>query len=70
MNTILKFAMAQVTMLRLDRKRWDPPANDTYRHDILSDKIGGGVALCINNNISYCRRHDLKPQHAQEEIVV
>ena len=37
------------------------------RHDILSDKIGGGVALCVNNNISSCRRHDLEPQ---EKIVV
>ena len=31
------------------------------------DKIGGGVALCVNNNISSYRRHDLEPQ---EEIVV
>ena len=37
------------------------------RHDILSDKINGGVALCVNNNKSSCRRHDLEPQ---EEIVV
>ena len=33
----------------------------------MSDKIGGGVAVCVNNNISSCRRHDLEPQ---EEIVV
>ena len=37
------------------------------RHHILSDKIGGGVAVCVNNNISSCRRHDLEPQ---EEIVL
>ena len=35
--------------------------------DFLRDKIGGGVALCVNNNISTCRRHDFE---LREEIVV
>ena len=26
----------------------------------FGDKIGGGVALCVNNNISYGRRNDLE----------
>ena len=37
------------------------------RHATFGDTIGGAVALCVNNNISSCRRHDLEPQ---EEIVL
>ena len=69
-----KFDIVAITETWLDSKVNDSelmhPNYSVYRrdrHDILSDKIGGGVALCVNNNISSCRRHDLEPQ---EEIVV
>ena len=69
-----RFDIVAITETWLDSKVNDSelmhPNYSVYRrdrHDILSDKIGGGVALCVNNNISSCRRHDLEPQ---EEIVV
>ena len=72
--TLGRFDIVAITETWLDSKVNDSelmhPNYSVYRrdrHDILSDKIGGGVALCINNNISSCRRHDLEPQ---EEIVV
>ena len=69
--TLDKFDIVAITETWLDSMVNDSelkhPNYSVYRHDILSDKIGGGVALCVNNNISSCRRHDLEPQ---EEIVV
>ena len=72
--TLGRFDIVAITETWLDSKVNDSelmhPNYSVYRrdrHDILSDKIGGGVALSVNNNISSCRRHDLEPQ---EEIVV
>ena len=72
--TLGKFDIVAITETWLDSKVNDSelmhPNYSVYdrdRHDILSDKSDGGVALCVNNNISYCRRHNLEPQ---EEIVV
>ena len=72
--TLGKFDIVAITETWLDSTVNDSelkhPNYSVYRrdgHDILSDKIGGGVALCVNNNISSCRRHDLEPQ---EEFVV
>ena len=72
--TLGKFDIVAITETWLDSKvngsELMHPNYSVYRrgrHDILSDKIGGGVALCVNNNISSCLRHDLEPQ---EEIVV
>ena len=69
-----KFDIVAITETWLDSKVNDRelmhPKSSVYRrdrHDILSGKICGCVVLCVNNNISSCRRHDLEPQ---EEIVV
>ena len=37
------------------------------REDILGDKTGGGVALCISNAVFSCRRKDLEPS---EEVLI
>ena len=37
------------------------------RGDVLGDKTGGGVALCILNAVFSCRRKDLEPS---EEVVI
>ena len=64
-----KFDIVAITETWLESKVNDSdlmhPNYSVYRrdrHDILSVKIGGGVALCVNINISSRRRHDLEPQ--------
>ena len=37
------------------------------REDVLGDKTGGGVALCISNDVFSCRRKDLEPS---DEVVI
>ena len=66
--TLGRFDIVAITETWLDSKMNDSelmhPNYSMYRrdrHDILSDKIDGGVALCVNNNISSCQRHDLEP---------
>ena len=38
------------------------------RQDVHDDKEGGGVALCVRDNVFSCRRRDLEP--AGEEVVI
>ena len=61
-----KFAIVAITETWLDSKVNDSELVHPNYINILSEKIGGGVALCVNNSISSSRRHDLEPQEVCE----